>query len=61
MLMGSMLEQLGGWFSLELKRLGTSGALLFIESADSGLKQRLLFLSRLCPRLRAGWTPVTRP
>jgi hypothetical protein len=45
-----MMERLGGWSSLELKRLGTSGALLFIDSADGRLKQLLLFLSRLCPR-----------
>jgi CYTH domain-containing protein len=49
-----MMERLGGWSSLELKRLGTSGALLFAGIADGCLKQRLLFLSSSCPRLMAG-------
>ena len=45
-----MMERLGGWSSLELERLCTSGALLFAGRADGRRKQLLLFLSRLRPR-----------
>jgi CYTH domain-containing protein len=48
--MGSMTERLGGWSSLELERLCTSGALLFAGRVDGRRKQLLLFLSRLRPR-----------
>ena len=47
----------GGWSSLELKRLCHAGR---FSLPGGRLKKLSLSLSRLCPRLRAGRTPVTR-